>query len=418
MLVDGKVRGREFSELVTEDRHKSSVIIKLTDECSAAIHEAVKNKQRLRMHYTRDACIVEIGDPDSADFKRFSCSVSSIHQPVDGVYYDAANERYQTISAVDTKFQVKATDKSFADTREKTQKLLEEQQKRKTMDLTQQQKGCLVLKPSKPKSEARAWSLPQAFQCFGSWKFTQCQACCSQTSGTFCQHHAKSRTKIAISTQASGTQQDLSPPPPPAISSTASVPIRTSPNNSTSAPVSNQFKKRYFGERPEDSSHMIARKKRNESGTSSSASASGSSSTEVSPPDFYQKVYGEIESLYDAKKYHEIFSTEYPEYYECYKTLSAVANEFHELERALKATQIGTPNHNKMEEAIQSKFAKYQQDQEFLNRRQKHADLRSKLDVLKQRIASWKTTVQMVVRRTREKRPTLKTIAAQSVCRT
>lgn len=42
-----------------------------------------------------------------------------------------------------------------------------------------------------------------------------------------------------------------------------------------------------------------------------------------------------------------------------------------------------------MEEAIQSKFAKYQQDAEFLKRRQRHADLRSKLEILKRRISNW-----------------------------
>lgn len=42
-----------------------------------------------------------------------------------------------------------------------------------------------------------------------------------------------------------------------------------------------------------------------------------------------------------------------------------------------------------MEEAIHLKFAKYQQDEVFLNRRQKHTDLRAKLDILKQRIGVW-----------------------------
>jgi hypothetical protein len=50
----------------------------------------------------------------------------------------------------------------------------------------------------------------------------------------------------------------------------------------------------------------------------------------------------------------------------------------------------------KVEEAIQSRFAKYQQDKVFLTRRQKHADLRSKLDVLKKRIADWEKNAQQL----------------------
>lgn len=42
-----------------------------------------------------------------------------------------------------------------------------------------------------------------------------------------------------------------------------------------------------------------------------------------------------------------------------------------------------------MEEAIQSKFAKYQCDEDFLSKRQKHTDLRAKLEILKQRIIDW-----------------------------
>lgn len=44
-----------------------------------------------------------------------------------------------------------------------------------------------------------------------------------------------------------------------------------------------------------------------------------------------------------------------------------------------------------MEEVIQSKFAKYQRDGEFLSKRQKHTDLRAKLEILKQRIIEWES---------------------------
>lgn len=42
-----------------------------------------------------------------------------------------------------------------------------------------------------------------------------------------------------------------------------------------------------------------------------------------------------------------------------------------------------------MEEMIQSRFEKYQRDGELLSKRQRHTDLRAKLEVLKQRIIEW-----------------------------
>uniref|UniRef100_A0A0M3HF57 OCEL domain-containing protein n=1 Tax=Ascaris lumbricoides TaxID=6252 RepID=A0A0M3HF57_ASCLU len=42
-----------------------------------------------------------------------------------------------------------------------------------------------------------------------------------------------------------------------------------------------------------------------------------------------------------------------------------------------------------VERTIQTKYSHYQRDTEFLQTRQRHADLRAKLDVLKKRIHAW-----------------------------
>jgi hypothetical protein len=384
----------------------------LTEECTDAIKKAVEKRQRVRMHYTTDMCILEVDyeHPDSLDFRRFSCVVQPMGNSQDAICYDPRKKRYQALAPLETKFQVKATEKTFDETREKTKKLIEEQQKRKAQDVTQQHSS----RHPTPSSFSKHRSTVPFIKKHSSSSVTSSSGVATSVTQKKPVHGisikpsnslapvGKNRVAGAKPTEVCSTIGSVSAsqkmetklvPKPVENSDCVSgsqpailpPPVRVSPKN-LPPPVNNQYKKRYFADDP-NTHHMIARKKRNESGTSSSASASsGTSSTEVSPPNFYQQImlanknkistdnapsattkdlpngcltqptkpskdwaqiYGEIESMYDAKKYHEIFSAEYPEYFECYKTLSAVAKEFVELEKQLRATQIGTPNHYK-----------------------------------------------------------------------
>ncbi|KAI1733022.1 occludin homology domain-containing protein [Ditylenchus destructor] len=441
----GADRHEEFSELVTENRpHRTSTLFKLTDECSAALHEALEKKLRVRMHYAKDSCVLEVGNGEGTPgFRRFNCVVQPVGHsgPIDAIAFDKTKRRFDTISSLGTKIQVKATDKTFEETREKTQKLLKEQQKRRTMDMTQNVKHTSRQRPFAPAPFKKQGS---SSNLLANQKPKSAHAISIKPSnaivpGSATNAKSSAARPVESSLPPSALREIKTPAlkpasPKPKVDSLKPVSDSAFSSASNGSPVSNatilpsfknysaptQFKKRYFTEDPASANNMIARKKRNETG--SSASSSGASSTEVSPTMYSQmlatkagkqtdvfpdrltngnlmipmkpsqdwpNVYREIENFNDAKKYHDIFKAEYPEYYECYKALSSVANEFMDLERLLKSTQVGTLDHNKMEEAIQSKFAKYQQDVEFLKRRQRHADLRSKLEVLKRRISNW-----------------------------
>lgn len=84
---------------------KSSVLFKLTDECSAVIQEAAKKGYRIRLNYTKEACTVEVGyDRNENEVKRFTCVVQSIGFPMDVISINKGKHR--NISSLNSKIQV------------------------------------------------------------------------------------------------------------------------------------------------------------------------------------------------------------------------------------------------------------------------------------------------------------------------
>lgn len=97
----------ELSELLAAEpsRPKSSVLFKLTDECSAAIQEAIKKNYRVRLNYTKNSCTVEVGyNRKESEVKRFTCVVQSIGFPMDVLCIN--NGVHRNISSLNSKIQV------------------------------------------------------------------------------------------------------------------------------------------------------------------------------------------------------------------------------------------------------------------------------------------------------------------------
>uniref|UniRef100_A0A1I7XSK8 OCEL domain-containing protein n=1 Tax=Heterorhabditis bacteriophora TaxID=37862 RepID=A0A1I7XSK8_HETBA len=120
---------------------------------------------------------------------------------------------------------------------------------------------------------------------------------------------------------------------------------------------------------------------------SSRLSSPCSLSSPSQPSCDWEKNFVEIKSVQDAEKYFSLFQQDYPEYLECYKMLNDVAKEFRHLEAQLK--NAGDNRKDCARQNIQNRFAHFDKDPEFLKTRQRHADLRAKLSVLKQRISDW-----------------------------
>ncbi|KAF7640364.1 Occludin_ELL domain-containing protein [Meloidogyne graminicola] len=140
-------------ELANENQAQSSLMLKLTDECSAAIRNAVNSKSPIRMHvkngvilttylylfYRIKVATIEICDRDGSSIN-FKCSFQN--QPAtDTICYDPKKNAYRNVgTATTTKIQVQATDKTFAEMKEKTQRLVEAEQQKKAKDISKIQR--------------------------------------------------------------------------------------------------------------------------------------------------------------------------------------------------------------------------------------------------------------------------------------
>ncbi|KAF1758170.1 hypothetical protein GCK72_014628 [Caenorhabditis remanei] len=155
-------------------------------------------------------------------------------------------------------------------------------------------------------------------------------------------------------------------------------------------------------EQPRDY-HTVASVAANGGGSTASSRISSPASSLSSPSQpscNWEKTFGDIKSLTEAESYFHMFHKEYPMYMECHKKLTEVSSEFRKLEMKLvtavnQRKNSPTEQHNQevknVERLIQNRYAFYEKDPEFMRARQRHTDLRSKLNVLKTRIGSWES---------------------------
>lgn len=137
------------------------------------------------------------------------------------------------------------------------------------------------------------------------------------------------------------------------------------------------------------------------SSSASSSSSSGASSRLSSPrttlaspsqpSQDWSKMYAEVKTVNEAEKYYQLFCDDYPEYMKCFGKLNKVSQEFRTLADSLDSARRSrnSDDLDRVERDIQNKYHSYEKDSDFLRVRQRHADLRSKLHILKRRIATW-----------------------------
>uniref|UniRef100_A0A1I7TDT4 OCEL domain-containing protein n=1 Tax=Caenorhabditis tropicalis TaxID=1561998 RepID=A0A1I7TDT4_9PELO len=130
------------------------------------------------------------------------------------------------------------------------------------------------------------------------------------------------------------------------------------------------------------------------------SSPASSLSSPSQPSCNWEKTFGDIKTLSEAESYFHMFHKEYPMYMECHKKLTEVSSEFRKLEMKLAnavAQRKASPSPQNIQEvknierAIQIRYAFFEKDPEFMRARQRHTDLRSKLNVLKTRIGNWES---------------------------
>ncbi|MFH4974546.1 hypothetical protein AB6A40_001255 [Gnathostoma spinigerum] len=113
---------------------QSAMMVKLTDESIAAIQKAQKARLPMKMRIDPQGGVIEIGT--DSNLYKFRFTIQQIPgTPADAVVYDRVRG-YRSTATLQSKIQVQATDKSFAETREKAQKLVEEEKRKATKDVT------------------------------------------------------------------------------------------------------------------------------------------------------------------------------------------------------------------------------------------------------------------------------------------
>ncbi|CAJ0601312.1 unnamed protein product [Cylicocyclus nassatus] len=125
--------------------YESVVMVKLTDEMFSALMLAQRKGLSIRVHIDEQGGKWELGDPANGGSVYRYQQQALPGPPTDAVVHDPRSGTYRAVAAFRSKYQIQATDKSFADTRERAQKLIEEEKSRGTKDVTKhRQKGSLL----------------------------------------------------------------------------------------------------------------------------------------------------------------------------------------------------------------------------------------------------------------------------------
>uniref|UniRef100_A0A914XHM8 RNA polymerase II elongation factor ELL N-terminal domain-containing protein n=1 Tax=Plectus sambesii TaxID=2011161 RepID=A0A914XHM8_9BILA len=119
----------------------SALMVKLTDECLAALKSARSAGHAMRLIVDGQGGTLEIGQ----GVAKFRFVAQQLPGPTsDAIQWDRANG-YSTVASIATKIQIQATDKTFAETREKAQKLAEEEKKKATKDVNRRPRDQRVI---------------------------------------------------------------------------------------------------------------------------------------------------------------------------------------------------------------------------------------------------------------------------------
>ncbi|KAI6239696.1 RNA polymerase II elongation factor ELL [Aphelenchoides fujianensis] len=111
-------------ELLPEDApSRQASLLRLTDECQSAIKEAAKQNRRVQGAMTIS---IENGTKTPTTF---TCTQQRLPGAVDAICQEPSGT-FRTVAAITNKLVVNATERTFADTRVKMQKLAEEEHKK------------------------------------------------------------------------------------------------------------------------------------------------------------------------------------------------------------------------------------------------------------------------------------------------
>ncbi|KAI3415763.1 hypothetical protein GPALN_005347 [Globodera pallida] len=422
-------------ELTNTGHDNQSLFLKLTDECSAAIRQAIKLRRAIRMHIRKQEAEIEI-DGREAGSTIFKCTFQN-QTETDSVCFDPKENVYKNVGpATKTRLQVQATAKAFADMKEKTQKLVEAEQQKKAKDMPKsQKKHNFAANEVQPQRQVKSHS---SFLAKFASKRTHSPSPVANTRKFTSAPAAKQQRQTEAKQEAPIPQTKLIP-----FEMREKIDdVAVTQNESTTFAKTNISQKvnavefsnvKQIAKVIEQSSpkkdlfYIPKRKPLHGAPSISPASTATSTPKTISPPflvrpasvdstlqhssscspedsvgsmtiptkpsrDWSQE-FGVLANKDDAERYHSIFKNEYPEYRRYYDDLTRVAEDFISLKSNLARTNDELEGQT-MTKLIREKFSNLQNDQQFMYKRQRHTDLHAKLNVIKKALEEWNKRVE------------------------
>lgn len=111
--------------------------------------------------------------------------------------------------------------------------------------------------------------------------------------------------------------------------------------------------------------------------------------TPNAPSEDYSTHFSDIKTSEEYEKYILLHEKEYSEYLALHNYLKDIAKKFENFQKSLSETSINTKEHQKVLRSVQSNYEHYENDAEFLRKRQRHLDLRTRLEILTNKIEEW-----------------------------
>ncbi|PIO66170.1 hypothetical protein TELCIR_12127 [Teladorsagia circumcincta] len=383
--------------------YESVVMVKLTDEIVAALMQAQRKGLQIRVHIEEQGGKWELGDPANGG-RVFRYQQQALPgPPTDAVVHDPRTGTHRAVAAFRSKYQIQATDKSFADTRERAQKLIEEEKSRGTKDVTKHRQKGNLLKTGTPRLGSASSSqnvsplLTRTLDNSSSRSSPNKVLRQLRKDGLNEEAGIERRVEDIVREVSEPSGSAIPTPPSSRPASAVSAPIRKTP------PPKNLNVTMLNGSREQTptvhrSPHQpevpsANKRKAHVPATTQQRPSDGKRPRQesASPPEdpTNHPQHNQIKNVQEAEKYFALFQQEYPEYLECYRTLNEVAKEFRQLEMQLKNAVENRKDTTRVEQTIQMRFAHFDKDPEFIKTRQRYADLHSKLAVLKSRISDF-----------------------------
>ncbi|KAI6206791.1 hypothetical protein M3Y94_00953700 [Aphelenchoides besseyi] len=434
-------------------KKRRAALLRLTDECQAAIREAIKQKRRVNLKVD-DKTITIVVENGTSTPAEFPCSEKLLPGAVDSICHDASGT-FRSVASIGSKFVVNATERTFSETREKMQKLAEGEQRKSAQKI-----DFVNTKPTASKrpfmKAAFTSNRTPAIKPFAS-KPTVSTSQTSTPKSTAAAHAStafaptrKSHDLLPIPTKKPLVPPSFSSPSPkraresekPAptirkpteptksssstkfIESTKSVeptksiestktiestkPAETSPplkkSRMTAELRTNNGSEMKVAKPPPLMSLQLEKTKINESlKTQSLVSAPKPPKSTTPTPEQtpikslqqYERDYPPITDSKQAIHYHETFEKDYPVYRRCHACISRVSNEFNDLKQRLDRTVAGSTEQATIIGRIEEAYARYKRDINYAGNRRRHAELHSKLMVLKRRLTAYEQQSQL-----------------------